>query len=141
MIAKRFGALAVGDQLRESFDDRRLADAGLADQNRVVLLAARQDFHDTLDLLRAPNRWIELTLRGKLREIPAEVVERRSLRLLLTLLGSRRGRTRGRRLRRSGASLLRHPGAENAASFGARRLEIHAGVGQDLRGNALLLAK
>jgi hypothetical protein len=38
-------------ELREPLDDRRLADARLADEHRVVLLAAREDLHHALDLL------------------------------------------------------------------------------------------
>ena len=41
-IANAFRHLAVDDALREAFDDRRLADAGFADQHRIVLRASLQ---------------------------------------------------------------------------------------------------
>ena len=80
---------------------------------------------------------IELTLGGKLREIAAEMVERRRLGLLFAL---------GRGLRRRGTLLLLrttlwHLCAEDAQSFGAGGVEVHARVGQHLCGNALLLAE
>ena len=131
------GHCAVGDELRQPLDDRRLADARLADQHRVVLLAARQDFHDALDLLGAADGRIELALGGELGEVAAEVVERRRLGLLLAL-GRGAGRARRRRCRRL---RLRHVAAEEAQRLGARLLEVDAGVGQHLRRDALLLAE
>ena len=85
VVAQRLRALAVRDELRQPFDDRRLADAGLADEHRVVLLAAREHLHHALDLLGATDRRVELPLGGELRQVAAEVVERRSLGLLLAL--------------------------------------------------------
>ena len=93
MLAKTVGALAVGDELRQTFDDRSLADARLTDENRIVLLAASQDLHHALDFLRAADRRIELRLRRKLRQIAAEMIECGSLRLLLAL--ARRCRSAG----------------------------------------------
>ena len=40
LVAQRLGDFALDDALRQAFGDRRLADAGLADQRRVVLRAA-----------------------------------------------------------------------------------------------------
>ena len=40
LVAERFRHVAVNDAQRKAFDDRRLADAGLADQHRIVLGAA-----------------------------------------------------------------------------------------------------
>jgi len=37
-----FGDVAVDDALRQAFDDRGLAGAGLADQHGIVLRAARE---------------------------------------------------------------------------------------------------
>ena len=45
----------------EPLDDRRLADAGLADQHRVVLGAPRQHLDDAADLLVAADHRIELS--------------------------------------------------------------------------------
>ena len=81
---------------------------------------------------------IELALGGELREIAAEVIERRRLGLLLALrLRLRRRRTAARLL----STTLRHFGAEDAQSLGAGGVEIDARVGQDLRRNPLLFPK
>src|SRR5947208_350461 len=41
--------LAADDLLGQALDDGGLADAGLADEHRVVLGAPREDLHDALD--------------------------------------------------------------------------------------------
>ncbi len=61
---------------REPFDDRGLADAGLADEHRVVLRAARQHLDDAADLLVAADHRIELALARQLGEIAAVALER-----------------------------------------------------------------
>jgi hypothetical protein len=135
MIAQRLGALSVGVVLRQAFHDRRLAHARLADQHRVVLLPARQDFHDALDLFRATDRGVELPLGGELRQIAAEMIERRRLRLLLALR-----LRRGLRLIAAGLALsttLRHLGSEDAQRLGTGGVQIDARVGQHLRRNPL----
>src|SRR3954463_3802058 len=45
--------LALHDRLSETFDDGGLADAGLADEDGVVLRTTRKDLHDALDLFLA----------------------------------------------------------------------------------------
>ena len=62
--------------LREPFGDRGLADAGLADQHRVVLRAAREDLDDAADLLVAADHRVELPRLGGLGEVAAELRER-----------------------------------------------------------------
>ena len=57
------------------FGDRGLADAGLADQHRVVLGAAGQNLHDAADLLVASDHRVELAGAGELGEIAAVVGE------------------------------------------------------------------
>ena len=44
-------------------------------EDRVVLGPARQDLHDPLDLLLAPDDRVELALAGRLGEVLAELVE------------------------------------------------------------------
>ena len=63
-------------------DDRGLADAGLADQDRVVLGATREHLDHTADLLVAPDHRVELALLGQLCQVTPEALER-----LLLLLG------------------------------------------------------
>ena len=64
------------------FDDGGLADAGLADEHRVVLRAAAQHLDDAPDLLVAPDDRVELALAGVLGEVAPELLER-----LVLLLG------------------------------------------------------
>ena len=95
LVQERLGDVAVDDPMGQALGDGRLADAGLADQRRVVLLAARQDLDDPLDLLLAADDRIELAGPGELREVDAELVDRRGLRGALRLLGrTGRGRLR-----------------------------------------------
>ena len=68
--------VAGDDPLREPFDDRGLADAGVADQHRVVLRAAREDLDHAADLLVAADHRVELALLGELGQVAAELLER-----------------------------------------------------------------
>ena len=134
VVAQHVGAERVRDHEGQALHDRRLAHARLADQHRVVLLAPRQDLHDALDFLRPADGRVELPLRGELREVAAEVIQRRRLRLLLRL-GARRGRLRRRRRAR------RHVAAQQPQRLRARLLQVDARIGQHLRRDALLLAQ
>ena len=60
----RLRHVTVGDLLREALGDRGLADAGLADEARVVLCAAAEDLDHALDLLCAAHDRVELALYG-----------------------------------------------------------------------------
>ena len=60
LVLQALGHVATDDPLGEALDDRRLADARLADQDRVVLGAPRQDLDDTPDLVVAPDDRVEL---------------------------------------------------------------------------------
>jgi len=62
LALQKLGHLPGRDPLRESFHDGGLADAGLADQHGIVLLAAREDLHDALDLDLATDDRVELAL-------------------------------------------------------------------------------
>ena len=72
------------DPLGEPFRDRRLADAGLSDQHRVVLRAPREHLDHTPDLLVAADDGVELALLGLLGEVATELRERlvRAFRIL-----------------------------------------------------------
>ena len=59
---ERVGDVAVDDPLGEPLDDGGLADAGLADQHRVVLGAPRQHLHDAADLGVPADHRVELAL-------------------------------------------------------------------------------
>jgi hypothetical protein len=74
-VAQRLGHVARDDSLGESLHDRRLADAGIADQYRVVLRAPREDLDDTPDLLVAADDRVELAGAGVGREVAAELLQ------------------------------------------------------------------
>ncbi len=89
-IAKRVRDVAVDDPLSEALDDRGLADTGLADQDGVVLGAAREHLDHAADLLVAPDDGVELLRLGFGGEVAAELLERAG-----HLLGVGRGDARG----------------------------------------------
>ena len=68
--------VAGDDPLGEALGDRRLADAGVADQHRVVLRPAREDLDHAADLLVAADDRVELALLGELGQVAAELLER-----------------------------------------------------------------
>ena len=61
------GHVAGDDALGQALDDRGLADAGLADQHRVVLGPARQHLDDPADLVVAADDRVELAGLGERR--------------------------------------------------------------------------
>ena len=69
------GRFAAGDALRQSFHHRTLAHAGVADENRVVLLAAAEDLHHALRFALAPHHGIQSALGGNGGEVGAEMVD------------------------------------------------------------------
>ena len=81
---RRFaGDVAFDDAAGNTLDDGRLADAGLADQHRIVLLAAAQHGQHAADLPIAPGGRIELALACLGGQVAAELVQRGRLALLL----------------------------------------------------------
>ncbi len=121
------GHLARGDARREPLDDGGLADAGLADQHRVVLLAAREDLHHALDLGLPTDDGVELALDRGLRQVPAELVE--ELRALRLLAGGS-----------ATARLAAARAGEHADDLVADLLRIRVEVEQDPCGDAFVLA-
>ena len=75
LVLQALGHVAADDALRQPFDDGGLADAGLADQHRVVLGAAREHLDDAADLLVAADHRVELALRGELGQVAAVPLE------------------------------------------------------------------
>ena len=67
------GHRVIGDRLGEP-DDRRLADTGLTDEDRIVHAAA-EDLHDPLGLAAAADDRVEVTFARRLREVAAELVK------------------------------------------------------------------
>ena len=64
LILQRFRDIFLRDALRQPFDDRRLADAWLADQNRIVLGLAGKDPDHIPDLIITADDRVHLLLPG-----------------------------------------------------------------------------
>ena len=75
-VAQRVGDVARHDPLGEALDDGGLADAGLADQDRVVLGAPREDLDHAPDLVVAADHRVELALLGRGGEVAPVGLER-----------------------------------------------------------------
>ncbi len=75
LVGERVGHVVVDDLLGETLDDGGLADAGLADEHRVVLRATRQDLHHSFELVRSTDHRIELAFAGRLGEVAPELIE------------------------------------------------------------------
>ena len=121
LVLKALRHVAIDDAQRETFDDRGLADAGLADQHRVVLGPARQHLNGAADFLVAADHRIKLALARGLREIAGIFLQR-----VIGVLGG---------------------GGIGGAALAQRidgRIEIlrrHAGLGEYLAGFAVLLQR
>ena len=76
LVLQAFRHVAVDDAQRQAFDDRGLADAGLADQHRIVLGAPRQHLNGAADFLVAPDHRIELAVARRLGEIAGIFLQR-----------------------------------------------------------------
>ncbi len=71
-----FGHVVGDDLLGKAFDDCGLADAGLADEDGVVLGAAVEYLDDAADFVIAADDGIELAFAGGLGEVVAVLFER-----------------------------------------------------------------
>ena len=80
-VLQRFRNLLLDDALGETFGDGRLADAGVADIERVVLRTAAQDLDRAVDLGMAADQRIDLAGLGLLVEVDA--IGRQRILLLL----------------------------------------------------------
>ena len=76
LALEALGHVAADDPLREPLGDRRLADARLADQDRVVLRPPREHLDHAPDLLVAADHRVELAALGGLGQVAAELGER-----------------------------------------------------------------
>ena len=85
LVAQRFRDVAVDDAQREALHDRGLADAGLADQHRIVLGPARKHLHRAADFLVATDHRVELARPGGLGEVAGVFLQR-----VIGVFGARR---------------------------------------------------
>ena len=128
LVLEQLRHLVRGDPRGEALDDGGLADTGLADQDGVVLLAAREDLHHALDLGLAADDGVELALGRHLGQVAPELVEQlRVLRLLAAGSSARTG------LPAAGAG-------EHADDLVANLLGVGVEVEQDACRDALVLA-
>ena len=75
-VLEALGHVAADDALGQAFDDGGLADAGFADQDGVVLGAARQHLDDAADFFVAADHRIELALARELGQVAAVLLQR-----------------------------------------------------------------
>jgi len=85
LSAQDIGNVTRRDELGESLDDSRLADTRVAEDERVVLLTARENLHDALDLLVTTDDGVELAIGGELGEVASVLFEHGALVALLAL--------------------------------------------------------
>ena len=76
LVLQTLRHVAAHDALRQTFDNRGLADARLADQHRVVLGAARKHLDHAADLFVAPDHRIQLACCRQLGQIAAVFFQR-----------------------------------------------------------------
>ena len=79
LALQALGHVAVGDAPGQPLDDGRLADARLADEDRVVLRPAGEHLDDAADLLVPADDRVDLAVAGPLREVLAVLLERLEL--------------------------------------------------------------
>ena len=84
-VLKAFGHVAIDDPQGQALGNRRLADARLADQDRIVLGATRENLHGAADFLVAADDRVNLALLGGLGEIARVFLQR-----VIALFGARR---------------------------------------------------
>ena len=77
--------VALDDAQRQAFGNRRLANAGLADQHRIVLGAPRQHLDGAADFLVAADHRIKLAVLGRFGEVAGIFLQR-----VIALLGRSR---------------------------------------------------
>ena len=75
-LLQALGHVAGDDPLGQALDDRRLAHARLADQDRVVLGPPAEDLDDPADLRIPADDRVHLPLAGQLDEVAAVALQR-----------------------------------------------------------------
>ena len=73
LVLDAVGHVAVGDAQRQALGDRGLADAGLADQHRIVLGPAGEHLDGAADFLVAADDRVELALARRLGEVARDI--------------------------------------------------------------------
>src|SRR4029077_3217242 len=73
---QHFGHFVLDDLARQALGDRRLADARVSDEQRVVLLAAAKDLDGAVHLGESADQWVDAALLGLLVQVDAIGFER-----------------------------------------------------------------
>ncbi len=129
-VAEALGHVAAHDPLCEAFHDRRLADARLADEDRVVLRAPAENLDDPAHLLVPPDDGVEVALAGRLGQVAAVLLERLVGRLGILTGHALRTSDLGERLqRRCGrhARGCQDPGRRRVAGLERREEQVLGG--------------
>ena len=79
LAAQHLGHRAVGGELRQALDHGGLANAGVTQDERVVLLATRKHLHHALGLAVAADDGVELAVDSELGEVAAIALEHRAI--------------------------------------------------------------
>ena len=132
------GTSPCDDAARQAFGDRGLADAGIADEQRIVLLPAAQHLDGAADLGIAADQRIDLALARLLVEVDAIGLERIAL-----LLGLVAGLGVGVLVDAAHRARLRHarPLGDAVADVVDRIVARHVLLLQEIRGMALALGE
>ncbi|MCY1518282.1 hypothetical protein D9M68_529940 [compost metagenome] len=75
-IGQQVGDLSIDDALGQTFGDGGLAHPRLADQQRVVLAAPRENLRDPLDFVLAPDQRIDAPLASQFVQVAGIGIER-----------------------------------------------------------------
>ena len=124
LVLQLIGHVAADDALGQAFDDGGLADAGLADQHRVVLGAAAEHLHDAADLVVAADHRVELALAGGFGQVVGVALERLVFGFGILIGDALRAADRDQRLQdgvMSGAGAVEQLAGRVAALFGDGR--------------------
>ena len=135
---QHFRHFAVDDALGETFRDRGLADAGFADEQRIVLLPAAQHLDGAVDLGISPDHRVDLAVARLLVEVDAVGIERLALLLgILVALGL------GLLVDAAHRARFRHPGplGDAVADVIDRVVARHVLLLQEISGMALALGE
>ena len=76
LVLQNFGHVTGNDSLGKALDDGSLADAGFADEHRIVLGAARKNLHDSTNFFIPSDDGIELAAAGLLSEVAGVTLQR-----------------------------------------------------------------
>ena len=130
LVQQNFRHVALGDFLRETFDDGRLAHARFAEQHRIVFRAAAKNLDDALDFIFAADDRVHVAFARDFREVAAKRLERGRFDFAFFLRP--RPVFSPDRFRRNGRFLAGEIRIQFLQNFLARLLDVHVEVLQNL---------